>query len=415
MTPLKNDYSHAGLECEADRPFIVTIDGPAGVGKSTIAKRVAKELGVAYLDTGAMFRTVALRLASQGAFGRGGDFSPEGVSESELEKIFKDCSFSLEGAGESTRLLCNGKAVGTEIRSEEAGMKAAMAAKIPKVRETLKLIQRGLGESFSLVAEGRDMGTVVFPSAQCKLFLDADPKVRAERRFLQLRDMGLKADLQELVTQIQERDDQDRNRAIAPLLPADDARVVDTSALDVEQVFDCVILNVREVWDKAFCSPPEFRMRRKDRALDREDAMQILEKGEYGILSLHDPAGWPYAVPLSYVLLDGALYFHSAYEGRKIRVMREQDKACFVVVGDTQPVYINDFSTYYESVIVFGRVCLVEEEQEKRKSLMVLAEKYLPEHMDKAERDIDHSFSRTAVYKISIEQVSGKAKRPRPA
>lgn len=397
----------------AQKPFIVTIDGPAGVGKSTIARRVAKELNVAYLDTGAMFRTVALHLSRQGALGTSPDFDPGLVKEETLERIFKECTFSLEGAGDATRLLCNGVLVGDEIRSEEAGMKAALAAKIPMVRERLKQVQQSLGANFSLVAEGRDMGTVIFPSAQCKLFLVADPRIRARRRMLQLGQMGLESDLEELVKQIQERDEQDRNRAIAPLMPADDAHTIDTSYLDADQVLDQVMQYVRDVCDPSFPTPPEYPMRRKDRALSREEALCILAKCEYGILSLNDPAGWPYAVPLSYVLMDDALYFHSAYEGRKITAMRASDRACFVVVGETEPVYVNDFSTYFESVMVFGRTELVEEEGEKRKSLMALAEKYLPEHMDKAEGDINHSYSRTAVYKISIQSLSGKAKRPK--
>ena len=404
----------AGAACEADKPFIVTIDGPAGVGKSTLARRVAETLGVAYLDTGAMFRTVALRLASKGALGAGPEFDPALVGGALLDATLADCSFSLEGAGESTRLSCDGKTVGDEIRSEEAGMMAALAAQIPQVRERLKLIQQRLGEEYSLVSEGRDMGTVVFPQAQCKLFLDADPGVRAERRFLQLRRMGLQADLEELVKQIQDRDYQDRNRPIAPLVPAHNAHCIDTSRLDIEEVFVLLMEHVRASYGKVFCLPPQCPIRRKDRATDTVEAMKLLEKGEYGLLALNDPSGWPYAVPLSYVLMGEVLYFHSACDGRKIRAIKACDRACFVVVSDTQPVYEKGFSTYYESVMVFGRVTPVEDEGDKRGSLMALAEKYLPEQMDKAEGDITRSYSRTAVYKITIERISGKAKRPRP-
>lgn len=414
MNAKPDESSNSALQCLADKPFIVTIDGPAGVGKSTIAKRAAKKLNVAYLDTGAMFRTVAMQLDRQGALGTGTDFDPGAVSGALVDNILGDCSFALEGAGEATRLLCNGVPVGDEIRSEEAGMLAAKAARIPLVRERLKLIQQKLGEDFSLVAEGRDMGTVIFPSAQCKVFLDADARVRAERRFLQLRELGLKADIEGLVEQIRQRDDQDRNRPIAPLLPAEGALTLDTSRLDVNQVFERVMDLVYSAYDRAFCRPPTCPIRRKDRALAQDEAVALLKKGEYGILSLNDPSGWPYAVPLSYVFMDEALYFHCAYDGRKIMAMEASDKVCFVVVGETQPVYVKDFSTYYESVVVFGRVKPVEEESQKRKCLMALAEKYLPQHMDKAEGDINHLYSRTAVYTISIEQISGKAKRPKP-
>lgn len=394
------------------RPFIVTLDGPAGVGKSTIAKRVAEALGVAYLDTGAMFRTVALQLARNGALGTEMDFDAAAVRDTVLQKMLAGCDFSLDGAGSATRLLCNGVLVGDEIRTEEAGMMAARAAKLPLVREHLKVIQQTLGERFSLVAEGRDMGTVIFPGAQCKLFLDAKAEVRAERRFLQLRAMGLEADLEGLVEQIQKRDEQDRNRAIAPLIPADDARCIDTSHLDADQVFEEVLRHVREARD-AECGPPDHPIRRKDRALEREETMQLLERGEYGILSLTDATGWPYAVPLSYVLLDGYIYFHSAYAGHKMEALAAGKRASFVVVGETQPVYVKDFSTYYESAMVFGLISLVDDEGEKRRSLLALARKYLPEHMDKADSSIDHSFSRTAVLRLSLDRVSGKAKRPK--
>lgn len=219
-------------------PFIVTIDGPAGVGKSTLAKRVAAALGVAYLDTGAMFRTVALAV-----------FSPDGppLAGEALRTVLESFDFALQGSGENTGLLCNGRLVGNEIRTEEAGMRASKAGQIPEVRAFLKTAQQRLGAGFSFVAEGRDMGTVVFPEALCKLFLDARADVRAERRRLQLREMGIDEDLADLTRQIQARDDEDRNRPIAPLRPAADAVFIDTSDMDIDRVFAACMAAVHKV------------------------------------------------------------------------------------------------------------------------------------------------------------------------
>lgn len=387
-------------------PFIVTIDGPAGVGKSTLARRLAAALGIAYLDTGAMFRTLALHMARKG-YEAGGDTPEDGNA---LRDLLAACVFSLRGTGAATELLCNGEPVGEAIRSEEAGMMAARIAVLPLVREYLKKAQRHLGAAFSLVAEGRDMGTEVFPSASRKFFLEADPEIRAERRCLQLREMGRECRLEELAEQIRQRDEQDRNRAEAPLRPAEDAVIIDTSRLDIDSVFAAML---REAGPLPCEQPPARAIRRKDRVMTRAESEALLERGEYGVLALTDKDGWPYGVPLSYVLMDGALYFHCAYEGRKIEAMAWNSRVCFTVTGETRPVYVNDFSTYYESVMVMGQAGLVEEEEEKRRSLRCLAEKYLPEHSDKIEENIARSFSRTAVYKISLDRVTGKAKRPK--
>lgn len=207
-------------------PLIVTIDGPAGVGKSTMAKRLARLLAIPYLDTGAMFRSVAWKLG-EGAW----DWSEE-----DIEKALDGIAYSLSGVGEDSVLSLNGKPIGNEIRTEEVGMWASNIATLPVVRTFLKKAQQALGERFSLVAEGRDMGTVVFPGAPHKFFLDASVEERAQRRFLQLERMGKPADLNELREQIAKRDAQDRNRPVAPLKPADDAIVIDTTELDRDQV-----------------------------------------------------------------------------------------------------------------------------------------------------------------------------------
>lgn len=215
--------------------LIVTLDGPAGVGKTTLAKRVADALEVAYLDTGAMFRATALALG-EGA---------EGMDETELAARLAELDFTLAGAGSDSTLSLNGRAIGDEIRTERVGMMASNVGTLPAVRAFLKDAQQAVGARTPLVAEGRDMGTVVFPGAPHKIFLDAAPEVRAQRRCKQLAVMGSPCDLEEITAQIRARDEQDRNRAVAPLRPAHDAVVVDTGPLDIDGVFEAIMRVVR--------------------------------------------------------------------------------------------------------------------------------------------------------------------------
>lgn len=144
------------------------------------------------------------------------------------------------------------------------------------------------------------------------------------------------------------------------------------------------------------------------------DARALLEKGEYGFLATVGEDGLPYGVPLSYVILDDAVYLHSARDGRKVDNLRFCRDVSFTVVGKTEPVYAKNFTTYYESAMVFGTVGEVTDADEKFRVLYALAEKYLPEHLDKADNDIRHSLSRTAIYRLDIEAVTGKAKKPHP-
>ncbi len=208
--------------------LIVTIDGPAGVGKSTMAKQLARHLSIPYLDTGAMFRSIAWKLG-EGSW----DWDEEKL-EAELDSF----EYTLSGIGEDSVLSLNGTPIGNEIRTEQVGMWASNVATLPVVRTFLKAAQQSLGARFSLVAEGRDMGTVIFPEAPNKFFLDATVDERANRRFHQLESMGKPADIDELKEQIAKRDHQDRNRAVAPLKAADDAVVIDTTELSKPQVFD---------------------------------------------------------------------------------------------------------------------------------------------------------------------------------
>jgi cytidylate kinase len=231
-------------------PFLIVLDGPAGVGKSVTARRLAASLGLAYLDTGAMFRILALLLGNQReamppvspsrprrakpGYVPGEASFPDGP---DLEAFLAGFSFSLQGSGAETVLLCNGRPAGGEIRTEEAGMLASKIGRLAGVRAFLKAEQQRLGTAFSLVAEGRDMGTEVFPGASCKIFLDARPEVRALRRYRQLLETGQEADYAEILLRLKERDAEDRNRPLAPLKPAPDALLVDTSDLGFEEVF----------------------------------------------------------------------------------------------------------------------------------------------------------------------------------
>ena len=215
-------------------PLIVTLDGPAGVGKSTLAGRLAGELGIAFLDTGAMFRAAAYTLGD-GAW----DWT-QGI----LQQKLGDFDFSLRGSGSSTELLLNGQPLPEDIRSEQTGKWASQLAVVPSVRAYMKMAQIFLGQTTSLVAEGRDMGTVVFPDARFKFFLDAAPEVRAMRRLRDLEERGEAAELTSLTEQIRQRDALDRNRAVAPLRPAPDALIVDTSRLDIEGVLGVMLHHI---------------------------------------------------------------------------------------------------------------------------------------------------------------------------
>jgi len=216
---------------------LVTLDGPAGVGKTTIAKRLAAHLQIAYLDTGAMFRSVAW-LLGEGAWE---------LPEAELGKRLKGLAFRLDGSGAASHLLLNETPLPADIRTETVAAWASNLAALPLVREFLKTAQQAIGSARSLTAEGRDMGTVVFPQARYKFFLDATPAERAERRCLQLAAMGQPADYQIILEQIQQRDIKDRTRAVAPLVAAADAVVLDTSSMDVDQVFTRILTAIEPV------------------------------------------------------------------------------------------------------------------------------------------------------------------------
>ena len=209
--------------------MIVTIDGPAGVGKSTTAKRLAAELGYAYLDTGALYRAVACKVKAAGV-------DPSSVGE--IEALLSTTTLQLNSRDQILSISVDSQEVGQELRSLAIGQLASSLAAIPRVREWLLPIQRDFGAKGAVVAEGRDMGTRVFPYADVKFFLDADLDVRASRRQQDIVS-GEKGEDWTVVRQsIAERDARDRLREVAPLVPAPGAIVMDTSNLSVEEVVD---------------------------------------------------------------------------------------------------------------------------------------------------------------------------------
>jgi CMP/dCMP kinase len=213
--------------------MIITIDGPAGAGKSTVARMLADRLGFEFLDTGAMYRAVAWACVDRGIDLNDADAVSEAVAE-----------ISIQFDGD--RIVCNGRDVTTEIRSAEASHAASIVAAVPAVRLEMVRLQRESAAGHNYVTEGRDQGSEVFPDSECKFFLTADPIERAERRLLELQSRGQAGSKEEVLAQIIERDERDRSRDIGPLIKADDAVEVDTSGKTIEQVVDYLEQTSRE-------------------------------------------------------------------------------------------------------------------------------------------------------------------------
>ncbi len=206
----------------------VAIDGPSGAGKSSMARRLAAELGYTYVDTGAMYRAVGLY-----ALRAGKDPADNAAVEALLPQVHLDILLK-DG---TQHVLLNGEDVSAAIRAEEVGMAASAVGANPAVRAFLLDTQRALAKSRDVLMDGRDIGTVVLPDATVKIFLTASPEARAQRRFAELQAKGEQADFETVLADIRRRDDQDTHRAAAPLRQAEDAVLVDTSELDIEQSF----------------------------------------------------------------------------------------------------------------------------------------------------------------------------------
>jgi cytidylate kinase len=226
---------------ERRRP-VVAIDGPAGAGKSTVTGRVARALGYLLVDTGALYRAVALAAARSGI-----DFEDiEGVGRTAEAVVARDALCLADGGEGSVRVLLDGEDVSTAIRTQELGQGASKVSAQPRVRAALLELQRSAGRNGGVVLEGRDIGTVVFPDAHVKVFLTASAEERARRRALELETTGQIAPYDVILDEIRRRDKADTERAVAPLLQADDAVLVDSSYLTEREVVDSIVALVTE-------------------------------------------------------------------------------------------------------------------------------------------------------------------------
>ena len=216
---------------------VVTIDGPGGSGKGSLARNVANELGFHLLDSGAIYRLLALKAMRN---------SVDLDDEEALLALLDDFDIRFESGPELSVPFLDGEDVSAELRSESCGDAASRVARHAAVREALLAVQRGFLQAPGLVADGRDMGTVVFPDARFKFYLYASVEIRAQRRYKQLINMGLSANIAGLQAEMTERDERDRSRSASPLVPAEDALVVDSSLMDLNQVTELVLSHIKE-------------------------------------------------------------------------------------------------------------------------------------------------------------------------
>lgn len=216
----------------------IALDGPAGAGKSTIARRAASELNYIYVDTGALYRSIALAALKKG-------IEPGDAAEAEklLPEITVDLAFNESG---EQIVLLNGENVSADIRTPEVSMAASKISAIPAVRAFLLDLQRGMAKTHNVIMDGRDIGTVVLPDAQVKIFLTASPEARAGRRYKELVEKGMDVNFEEILQDVITRDYNDSHRETAPLKPAPDSVTIDTTELDFEQSVEKIISVIKE-------------------------------------------------------------------------------------------------------------------------------------------------------------------------
>ena len=218
------------------RKLTVAIDGPAGAGKSTVAKHLAKELGYAYIDTGAMYRAFAWKALRE---------KVDLEDERELGRVLRETGIELEDKDGRVRVFLDGVDITDRIRTPELSQMASKVSALGIVRERMVELQRAMGSRGGVVAEGRDIGTVVFPEADVKIYLDASPRERARRRFEELKVQGKPVTLEETLREIDERDRRDKERAVAPLRKAEDAVVIDSTSSDIDGTVERVMREIR--------------------------------------------------------------------------------------------------------------------------------------------------------------------------
>ncbi len=206
--------------------YKIAIDGPSGVGKSTLAKELAKQLHFLYVDTGAIYRTVGL-------YAQYNNISPD--DESTLSSRFENMDIQLKWINDSQRIFLNGKDVSDEIRTPKSSMYASAVSALPKVRAFLLNKQRDIAKTTSVIMDGRDIGTVIFPDADVKIFMSADENSRAQRRFKELTEKGQSVTFEEVLNDMKQRDLNDSTRSAAPLKPADDAIMFDNTKLNIDE------------------------------------------------------------------------------------------------------------------------------------------------------------------------------------
>jgi cytidylate kinase len=213
---------------------VITVDGPSGSGKGTVCRLLAQKLGWSVLDSGAIYRVLALAAIHH-------MIKPEDEEALLPLAANLDVQFSVDSETGAGRIILEGEDVTKSIRTEEVGGLASQIAALPSVREALLRRQRAFRNDLGLIADGRDMGTIVFPDAVLKIYLTASAEARAQRRFLELKQRGLDVKIDKLIADIKERDERDINRPVAPLVPAEDAITIDTTELNAIQAFDKVV------------------------------------------------------------------------------------------------------------------------------------------------------------------------------